>query len=170
MMSANNRIRFGLQIVFVCLYITPSHYHHCVNLSEDIELIKCLSDISLSSVWVRLSIFFQLSIIQYMSLCVLSLPISLLMIERIHTVSYYHHQIGRMNYYPLFKVMSWNNGMPCMPHYILEKIVAGAPNDTKKQNNARQKTDLKTVMGCCWPMYNVTWYLYPYYEIKNTEL
>ena len=31
MMSANNRIRFGLQIVFVCLYITPSHYHHCAN-------------------------------------------------------------------------------------------------------------------------------------------
>ena len=23
----------------------PSHYHHCANLSEDIELIKCLSDI-----------------------------------------------------------------------------------------------------------------------------
>ena len=45
MMSANIRIRFGLQIVFVCLYITPSHYHHCANLSEDIELIKCLWDI-----------------------------------------------------------------------------------------------------------------------------
>ena len=36
---------FGLQIVFVCLYITPSHYHHCANLSDDIEIIKCLSDI-----------------------------------------------------------------------------------------------------------------------------
>ena len=45
MMSANIQIRFGLQIVFICLYITPSHYHHCANLSEDIELIKCLSDI-----------------------------------------------------------------------------------------------------------------------------
>ena len=45
MMSANIRIRFGLQIVFVCLYITPSHHHHCANLSEDIELLKCLSDI-----------------------------------------------------------------------------------------------------------------------------
>ena len=44
MMSANIRIRFGLQIMFVCLYIKPSHYHHCANLSEDIELIKCLSD------------------------------------------------------------------------------------------------------------------------------
>ena len=44
-LSANNRIRFVLKIVFVSLYITPSHYHHCANLSEGIELIKCLSDI-----------------------------------------------------------------------------------------------------------------------------
>ena len=27
------------------LYITPSHYNHCAHLSEDNELIKCLSDI-----------------------------------------------------------------------------------------------------------------------------
>ena len=45
MMSSNSRMRFGLQILFVCLIITTSHYHHCVNLSENIELIKCLSDI-----------------------------------------------------------------------------------------------------------------------------
>ena len=44
-MSVHIRIRFGLQIVLVCLYNTPSHYHHCANLSEGIELIKCLSDI-----------------------------------------------------------------------------------------------------------------------------
>ena len=42
MMSANNRICFVLNIVFVCLNITPCHYHHCANVSEDIELIKCL--------------------------------------------------------------------------------------------------------------------------------
>ena len=45
MMSTNSRIRFGLQIVFVCLYKTSSHYHHCAHLSEDIGLVKCLSDI-----------------------------------------------------------------------------------------------------------------------------
>ena len=45
MMSANIRIRYGLQIVFVCLYITPSHYHNCENLSVDIDLMKCLPDI-----------------------------------------------------------------------------------------------------------------------------
>ena len=45
MMTENSQIRFDLKIVFVYLYITPSHYHHCASLSEDIELIKCLSDI-----------------------------------------------------------------------------------------------------------------------------
>ena len=73
----------------------------------------------LSSVWVRLSIFSQLSSIQYMGLCVFSLPISLVMIARIYTLSYYHHQIGNMNYYPLFRVRSWNNGMRCLSLYIL---------------------------------------------------
>ena len=41
--DANIQIRFSLQILFVCLYRTPSNYHHCANSSEDIELIKCLS-------------------------------------------------------------------------------------------------------------------------------
>ena len=31
--------------------------------------------------------------------------------ENIHTLSYHHHQIGSMNYYPLFRVRSWNNCM-----------------------------------------------------------
>ena len=72
----------------------------------------------LSSVCVRLSIFSQLSTIQYMGLCVFSLRISLVMIERINTMSYYHHQIGSMNYYPLFRVRSWNNGMRCMSLFL----------------------------------------------------
>ena len=58
--SANNRTHFGLQIVFVCLYIAPFHFHHCANLSEDIEIIKCLSDI-FCPVWIILSILFLLS-------------------------------------------------------------------------------------------------------------
>ena len=44
-MSANSRIGFDLKIVSVCLYTSPSHYHHYAKLSEDIEPIKCLSDI-----------------------------------------------------------------------------------------------------------------------------
>ena len=45
MMSAHIRIGFGLQIVLVCLYSTPSHYHHCTNYSKSIEITKCLPDI-----------------------------------------------------------------------------------------------------------------------------
>ena len=41
--------------------------------------------------------------------------------ENIYTLSYYHHQIGSMNYYPLFRVRSWNNGVRCMSFYILLK-------------------------------------------------
>ena len=43
-----------------------------------------------------------LSVIHYMGLCVFSLPIPIVMIERIYTFSYHHHQIGSMNYHPLF--------------------------------------------------------------------
>ena len=39
--------------------------------------------------------------------------------ENIYTLSYYHHQIGSMNYYPLFRVRLWNNGVRCMSFYIL---------------------------------------------------
>ena len=78
-----------------------------------------ISYIILSSVWVRLSIFSQLFIIYILGLCVFSLPFSLVMIERIYTLSYYHHQIGSMNYYPLSRFRSWNNGMRCMSLCIL---------------------------------------------------
>ena len=39
--------------------------------------------------------------------------------ENIYTLSYYHHQIGSMIYYPLFRFRSWNNGMRCRSFYIL---------------------------------------------------
>ena len=83
MMSANSRIRFGLQIAFVSLYITSSHYHHCANFIWRYWTYK-MPVRYLSSVWVRLSIFSQLSIIQYVGLCVFSLPISFVMIEIIY--------------------------------------------------------------------------------------
>ena len=84
MMSANSRVCFGLQIVFVCVYITPSHYHHhCANFFWRHWNYKMPVRYNLSSVWVRLSVFSQLSIIQYVELCVFSLRISFVMIERI---------------------------------------------------------------------------------------
>ena len=39
--------------------------------------------------------------------------------DNIYTLSYCHHRIGSMNYYPLFRVRSWNNGVRCMSFYIL---------------------------------------------------
>ena len=84
MMSVNSRIRFGFQIVFVCMYITPAHYHHCANFIGRYWTYKMPVRYNLSSVWVRFSIFSQLSIIQYVGLCVFSLPIPFVMIERIY--------------------------------------------------------------------------------------
>ena len=84
MMNANSRIFFGLQIVFVCLCITPPHYHHCANFIWRHWTYKMPVRYNLSSVWVRLSIFSQLSIIQYVGLCNFSLPISFVMIGRIY--------------------------------------------------------------------------------------
>ena len=42
--------------------------------------------------------------------------------ENIYTLSYYHHQIGSMNYSPLFRVRSLNNGVDCMSFYIFWTI------------------------------------------------
>ena len=42
--------------------------------------------------------------------------------QNIYTLSYYHHQIGSMIYYPLFRVKSWNNGVPCMSFCILMTV------------------------------------------------
>ena len=39
--------------------------------------------------------------------------------DNIYTLPYYHHQIGSMTYYQLFRVRSWNNGMRCMSFCIL---------------------------------------------------
>ena len=80
---------------FVCrlhhLIIITMHF-----LSEGIELLKCLSGIC-CRVCVRLRQFSQLSFIHYMGLCVFSVPNSPVMIVRMRTLSYYHHQAGSMN-------------------------------------------------------------------------
>ena len=75
--------------VLACrLYWFVCTLHHLIivivqTLSEDIGLIKMPVRYNLSSVWIKLSIFSQLSIIQYVGLCVFSLAISFMMIERI---------------------------------------------------------------------------------------
>ena len=77
MMSANIRIRFW-SADRIRLFV-----HYTISLSSLCKLIcrhwtyKMPVRYVLSSVWVRLSTFSQLSIIQYMGLCVFSLPIRL---------------------------------------------------------------------------------------------
>ena len=118
MMSANIRKRFGLQIVLLCLCSTPSHYHHCANLSEGIDLIKCLSDIFCRVCKIK----HILSVIHYTicgAVCFQFNHFSCDDRDNIYTLSYYHHQIRSMNYYPLFRVRSWNNRVRCMSFYIL---------------------------------------------------
>ena len=84
MMSANIRIRFGLHIVL------GFFVQYAILLSSLCKFIwrhwtyKMPVRYILSSVWVRLSIFSPLSIIQYVGLYVFSLPISVVMIERIY--------------------------------------------------------------------------------------
>ena len=69
---------------FVCMFA-----HYTISLSSLCKLLwrhwtyKMFVRYSLPSAQVRLSMFSQLYIIQYMGLCVFSLPISLVMIEKI---------------------------------------------------------------------------------------
>ena len=108
---------FGLQIVLVCLYSTPSHYRHCANLSGDIEnacqiyFVECVSKIK-----------HILSVIHYTICGAVCFQFTHFLCDdwgNIYTLSYYHHQIENMNYHPLFRVMSWNNGVRCMSFYII---------------------------------------------------
>ena len=102
---------------YFCLHTTIPHYHHYVNLSESIELLKCLLGLfCLECVSKIKSIIFhaihgavriQLTHFSYDD-C-----------ENTCILSYYHHQIGGMTHLPLFRVRSWNNSTGCMSFYIL---------------------------------------------------
>ena len=92
MMSANSRIRFGLQIVFVCLYITPSPYHHCADFiwrhwTYKMPVRYNLHILPVIHYTICGAVYFQFTHFPRDDW------------ENIHTLSYYHHQIGSMNYY-----------------------------------------------------------------------
>ena len=115
---AKSRIRVALQIVLVCLYSTPFHYHHCANISEDIELTKFLSYIFVECVS---KIKHILSVIHYTicgAVCFQFTHFPCDDRQNIYTLSYYHRQIGSMNYYPLFRIRLWNNGVRCMSIFL----------------------------------------------------
>ena len=155
MISANSRIRLACRsFSFAC--ITPSHYHHWANLSEDIELIKCLSDIFVECVSKIKHIFSVIHYTIYGAVCFQSTPFPCHDLEK-YTLSYYHHQIRSMNYYPLFRVRSWNNGMRCMflyPYVLLDRaITALACAMTHELICVVNCVAVSCVQFCCDPVF-----------------
>ena len=105
-----------------------SHYHHCANLSEDIELIKCVSYI-----FCRVCKIKRILLAIHYTICgAVCFQFTHFPCDdwaNIYALSYYHHQIGSMNYYPLFRVRSWNNSMRCMSFYILITLTNPTPKE-----------------------------------------
>ena len=143
MMSANSRIRFGMQMVFVCLYITPSHYHHCANLSEDIEFLKCLSDIFCRVCEWDQAYFLSYPLYNIQGCFFFSFPFSLVMIERIYTLLYYHDQIGSMTYYPLFRFRS----QTCYALYVSIFLCKSLQPWSLQYHYNSDRLDTSTCMG-----------------------
>ena len=119
-MCKNKQEHFGPMVISVCLHITLPQYHHYVDLSEGIELLKCFSDMfclqCVSKIKSILSCIFHAI---YGAVCIQFTHYSYDDCEKMCTLSYYHHQIGSMTHLPLLNVRSWNNGMLCMSFYIL---------------------------------------------------
>ena len=113
MMSAYSRIRFGLQIVFVCLYITPSYYHHCAN----IELMICLSDIFCRVYRIKNI----LSFIHYTIYGAVCFQFTYFTCDDWENICFVllSSSHGEFELISIFRVRSWNNGMHCMYCYIL---------------------------------------------------
>ena len=113
--------RYGPMVVCGYLCITLPH-HHYADLSENIELLKCFSDIFcleyVAKIRSDLSIIFHA---KYGAVCIQLTHFSYYECENTCTRSYYHHQIRSMTHLQLFRVRSWNNGMCCMSFYILLK-------------------------------------------------
>ena len=86
-------------------------------LSEDIELIKCLSDIICRVCKIK----HILSVIHYTIFGAVCFQFTNFLRDDWENILFCHHKYRKyeLNFYPLFKVRSWNNGMRCMSFYIL---------------------------------------------------
>ena len=145
MMCANNPVHRvnGPMVVFVSLRIniTLRRYHHYADVSDSIELLKCLSGTFCRvCVWVEVNHLNQFSRDDYENTSTLSYHRR----HHHHHHHHNHHQIGRMNNFPSFRVRPWNNGMHCMSFYVLiihfpyhspfvERIHQSSVDTTKKR-------------------------------------
>ena len=93
MMCANIRIYYGPTVVSVCLHITLTRYHHYADLSEGIQLLKCLSLTfclgCVSKIYSILSIIFHPI---YGALCIQLTHFSYDGCENMCNLSCHHHQ------------------------------------------------------------------------------
>ena len=63
----------------------------------------------------------------------------------IYTLSYCHHQIGSMNYYPFLRLWSWNNGMRCMSLNILIPCIMSMTDHTPTPTPIQPPTHFNTL-------------------------
>ena len=103
----NNRLHHGPVVVFVCLLITLTHCHHHADLSEGMELLKCLSGTFCLECVSRIkSIFSFIFHAIYGAACIQLMHLSHDDCENACTLHYHRHQIGYMTHLPLFMVRS----------------------------------------------------------------
>ena len=132
MMCAKDEVHYDPMVVFDCLHVTLRHYRHHAELSENIELLKCLSGTFcfeyVSKIKSILSIIFP---VIYGAMCIQLTHLSYYDYENTCTLYYCHHQIGSMTHLPLFGVRSWNNGARCISFYILTITLCHGSSTTR---------------------------------------
>ena len=110
MLCANNRVHYYCPMVlFVCLHITRPHYHNHIpfwgywtfKMLSDTLCLQCVSRIKKI-----ISIIFHAI---YETVCIQFTHYYCHDCENMCTLHYYHHQIGSMAHFPLFRVRSWSN-------------------------------------------------------------
>ena len=159
MMSANSWIRFDLQRVFVCFTL----YHLIVIIVQAyLKTLNLLIPCHIYFVECVHTIKHILSVIHYTICEVVCFQFTHFVWddwENIYSLSYCHHQIESMNYYPLFsmnyytlsRVRSWNNDMSCLSWY------------SYRLHNVVKRNPLNKKPGCLLPVaYNLPqgWFAY----------
>ena len=106
MVFANDRIHYGLQVVFVCLQITPSHYHHYADSSRGIELIKCLSGICC---WVCVYDWDYSRNYLYGAVCLQLISLNSLRPSDVFVCQWIIQSLPQIMACSLFGIIIWNN-------------------------------------------------------------
>ena len=86
--------------------------------------------------------------------------------ENLWTLSYFHHRIGNMNYYPLFRVMSWNNDVRYMSFYIPSSVnkLLNKPSSCRSFETPLRSYDVIVMVQTRIPIIVETYVNYPKYS------